>query len=353
MGRETWKCPHPNCNQESSRFWNLMRHIKRFHNGEGIPVKNKSDIEITAHSTQYFGNIKDPYPRNSPATEISKKIQGVNTTREIDPTDTIYQMYRKYRDRNDKIEEMMNYFAKNSSKIRFSPEFPHSMFNNGKPENAVPYQFWSDFTPASVPPASEPTAPISSTSNMPHAGAVRTKMVLGYLEHICNYCLEFEALQVMYDPNASDKISWTHHTCDPEILNTAMAYPTFAREDVLFYRTLDSSNQMINAVKEWTKGKVFLISEKLTFSEAPKSTITLDLDLRKNEYNWLTRAIVQKYTILDNMELKEFFNLVPEWCATFYCVWYNFVEKEGQQDVKQELYCLWLSYGPSLPWELR
>jgi hypothetical protein len=108
---------------------------------------------------------------------------------------------------------------------------------------------------------------------------------------------------------------------------------------------------MINAVKEWTNGEVFLVCDKITFSEVPKSTITLDL--RKNEYNWLTRAIVQKYTTLDNKELKELFNLILEWCATFCCLCINFVEKEGQQDVKQEFYYLWLSYKPCLPWELR
>jgi hypothetical protein len=358
MGRESWKCPYPNCNQGSSRYWNLMRHIDRLHNGGVIPVKNKSDAKMAAQGKQV----------NSLATEENKKLRGVKTTREIDLVDTVYQMYRKYRNRNDKIEEMMNYFANksSSSKMRFSPNFAHYDFSISKAENTVPYNFWSDLTPESIPSASvpsaptpsaptpsapTPSAPTPSTSNMPQADKVKTKMIVGYVEHICNYCLEFEALRMMYDPGASDKISLTRHTCDPDILYKAMAYPTFAREDVLFYRILNSSEQMISAVKEWTKGNVFLISGKLTSSEVPKCTITLNLDLRGNEYNWLTRAIVQKYTILDNKELKEFFTPL-ERCATFCYVCINFVEKVGQQDVKQEFYYLWLSYRPSLPWEL-
>jgi hypothetical protein len=42
MARTSWKCPYPNCKQESSRNWNLQRHILRAHNAVGNPVKDKS-----------------------------------------------------------------------------------------------------------------------------------------------------------------------------------------------------------------------------------------------------------------------------------------------------------------------
>ena len=42
MSKERLKCPYHECKQESSWYWNLMRHIKRFHNGIGMPVKQKS-----------------------------------------------------------------------------------------------------------------------------------------------------------------------------------------------------------------------------------------------------------------------------------------------------------------------
>ena len=42
MSKERLKCPYHECKQECSWYWNLMRHIKRFHNGIGMPVKQKS-----------------------------------------------------------------------------------------------------------------------------------------------------------------------------------------------------------------------------------------------------------------------------------------------------------------------
>jgi hypothetical protein len=253
------------------------------------------------------------------------------------------------KDRNDKIEEMKNYFTNKSSKTLSLPKFPHNMFNNAKPENVMPYHFWSDFTSASIPFVSVPSVSMPSISSRSQINEVQPKKVVGYVEYICSHCLEFEPLRVMYDPSASDNISWTRHACDPDILNSTMAYPMHFREDILMYRILRLSEEMIKAVKEWTNGEVFLISDKINSREVPKNSITLDL--RKNEYNWLTRAIVQKYTILNDKELREFFNLIFDSCATFCCLCINFVEKEGEQDVKREYYCFCLSYKPRFPWE--
>lgn len=78
----------------------IWRHIKRKHKGKGVPVKNKSSV---------------PYPRNQTAKEENIKTgQKVTTTGELDLIDVIYPIFKKYKDRNDKIEEMDNYFAKNS-----------------------------------------------------------------------------------------------------------------------------------------------------------------------------------------------------------------------------------------------
>jgi hypothetical protein len=351
MGREPWKCSHADCKQESSRFWNLMRHIRRLHKGEGIPVKNKSDIRKTAQDRQFPEYIEGPYPRNSLATEENKKIQVVKTTSEPDFVDDVYQMYRKIRDRNDKMEEMTNYFASKRSNIPFPPKFDQEIFNHNKPENVLPFHIWSGFSSESITSAPVPSPSIPSTSSMTQVDNVQPKMVVGFVEYICNYCLEFEPLQVTYDPSASDRISWTRHACDPDILKSAMAYPPFFREDVYLHRILLSSKEMIKTVKEWTKGEVFLISNKLTSNEVPKCTITLDL--RKNEYDWLTRAIDQKYTTLNDKELKDFFNLITERCATFCCLCINFVEVEGERDARQEFYLLFLSYKFCLPWENR
>ena len=106
---------------------------------------------------------------------------------------------------------MINYFANNNSRIPFSPHFPLDILNYGKLNNMPPYHIWSESGSTSIPLG-------SSTSLVEK---IEPRKVIGYVGYICGYCLESEPLQMMYDPNASDKISWIQHICDPEILNSA------------------------------------------------------------------------------------------------------------------------------------
>ena len=373
MARETWKCPHADCKQECGRKRNLQRHIIRIHGGEGKPVKNKSSVD-TAKSTwdiqhtanifknrytsppnssysppsQYYdpSTIKGLYPRSQCTKEESNKKgqKEKTTTGEVDLVDIAYPIFKKWKDKIDKLEEMRNYFANNNSRIPLPFQFPLDIFNyNGKLTNTLPHDIWSESSSRSIP----------SASSMSRVNKVEPKTVIGYVGYICNYCLESEPLQMIYDPNASDEISWTQHICDPETLNSARKYPPFMREEVGMYRALDLPEQMTKAVKEWTKdgGEVFLVSDKITSGDIPKNTI--NVDIHKDQYNWLTRAILQKYTILDDRELKKFFTVIVEWCATFCCLCINFVEKEGQQSMKKEYYYLFLNYKPCLPWRIK
>ena len=157
MARERWKCPYADCKQECSRKWNLQRHIIMQHGGEGKPVKNKSsaDTENLTWDTQGTGNtfknlysshpngsyslpsqyydpstIKGLYPRNQTAKGVNnKKGQEVKTTDELDFIDVAYQKFKKYKDRNDKFEEMINYFV-NNSRIPLPSQFPLDIFNH-------------------------------------------------------------------------------------------------------------------------------------------------------------------------------------------------------------------------------
>ena len=111
MARETWKCPYTDCKQESSRYWNLVRHIDRQHGGERVPVKNKSTIDTESIlDTQIGGN-----PRNNNQKGEEKKTPG-----DLDVVDHCYKIFRKQKDKNEMIAEMKNYFANNST-ILFAP----------------------------------------------------------------------------------------------------------------------------------------------------------------------------------------------------------------------------------------
>ena len=67
---------------------------------------------------------------------------------------------------------------------------------------------------------------------------------------------------------------------------------------------------------------------------------TIKLSINRNEYKWLTRAILQKHNILNDEEIKEFFSLMN--CVTFCHLRINFVEREEQQTMNLEFYFLFL-----------
>ena len=153
---------------------------------------------------------------------------------------------------------------------------------------------------------------------------------------------------MMYDPYGGNSIFRTQHICDPQNLDFVRRSPLFFREDVCFLRILTLSKQITRTLKEWTKGgEVFLIAYKITSGDVTKNTIKLSIN--RNEYKWLTRAILQKHNILNDEELKEFFRLTN--CVTFCHLRINFVEREEQQTMNQEFYFLFLNYKPCLPLE--
>ena len=359
MAREPWKCPYADCKQECPRKWNLQRHIIRIHGGEGKPVKNKPsanaarstwDIRGTASifknrytsypyspyslPSQYY----DPsttewiYPGSQSAKEVNNKIgQEEKATGEADLVDIAYPIFKKGKDRIDKFEEMRNYFTNNNSRILFPSYFPLEIFNYGKPNNMPPYDLRSEFC----------SLPVSSLS-APQVDQVQPKKVIGYVGVICSNCLESESRKVVYDPNTGDKIYRTQHICDPRNIDSVKEYPRPKHESLLvMFKILSLSEHVTRTVKEWTKGgEVFLIPYKIDSSEVTKNTITLNVC--RNQYNWLIRAILQKHTVLNDKELNEFFFLTYN--SSFCHLRINFIEKE-------EFYFLFLNYKPSLPFE--
>jgi hypothetical protein len=365
MARETWKCPYVDCKQECTRKWNLQRHILGIH-GEGKPVKNKPsantawstwDIQGTANifKNRYTSNPNSPYslpsqyydpsaiewihPGSQSAKEGNNKTgQKEKATGEVDFVDIAYPIYKKWKDRIDKFEEMINYFANNNSRILFSSYFPLDIFNYGKLNNMPPYHLRSEFC----------SLPVSSLSP-PQVDKVQPKKVIGYVGVICSNCLESESLKVMYDPHTGDKIYRTQHICDPQNIDSVKRYPRPKHESLLcVFKILGLSEHVTRTVKEWTKGgEVFLIPYKIDSSNVTKNTITLNVG--RNQYNWLIRAILQKHTVLNDEELNEFLFLTYN--STFCHLRINFVEGEEQQTMKQEFYFLFLNYKPSLPFE--
>ena len=342
MAREPWKCPHADCKQECSRRGNLERHIIRLHGGEGEPVKNSSAAwasKTTSLSSKYhdLSAVNGLYSRSKGGeNEKNKKGQEGKTTGEPDLVDVAYSTFRRWKDKNDKIEEMRKYFANYNSRTPSPPHIPQDIFNYGILNNMLPYHDRSEFC----------STPMPSSLTAPQVRNVQPKKVIGYVGVVCSNCLESESRQVMYDPNTVNNMFRTQHICDPQNIDSVKGYSRSKQESLLLSKIVGLSQQVTKTVKEWTHGrKIYLIAYKYDFGVDTKDTITLKVC--RNQDNWLTRAILQKHTVLDDEELNEFFFLTYN--ATFCHLRINFVEKEGQPMMKQEFYLLFLNYEPRLP----
>jgi hypothetical protein len=368
MAREPWQCPFPDCKQMCNRHWNLERHIAGQHGGDGKPLRYKSapESEKLALEKQHTRNILkkrytlhtnsssyslsqpdyDPLRiygvdrKNETAGEENKKGQNIMKTVKSDIVDIAYGTFKKLKDRNDKVKEMTDYFSLNNAKmtIPFSYYFPLNLSNYNELKDELSYHVRSAFNSTSMPTA------LSASQ----VDKVQPKKLIGYVGHICRNCIESESLPVMYDPNGGNSIFRTQHICNPQNLDFVRRFPLFFREDVCFLRILTLSKQIAKTVKEWTKGgEVFLIAYKITSADVTKHTI--ELSIGRNQYKWLTRAILQKYNILNDEGLEEFFRLTHS--VTFCHLRINYVEKEEQQMMNQGFYFLILNYKPCLPFE--
>jgi hypothetical protein len=148
---------------------------------------------------QYYNpsTIDGLHHRNQSAKEENnKKGQEEKTTGGIDLVDIAYPILKKWKDRNDKFEEMRKYFADNS-RTPFPSHFPLDIFNYGKLKNTLPYDVRSEFC----------STPMPSSLSVPQVDKRQPKKVIGYVGVICSHCLESESLKVMYDPNTGNKYS--------------------------------------------------------------------------------------------------------------------------------------------------
>ena len=148
MSKERLKCPYHECKQESSWYWNLMRHIKRFHNGIGMPVKQKStdnnahlqpEIEETSASKVWHNYCPLSYPVNKHSSFYDKRPANEKFSEEQDPVDLVYEACKKQNDRFDKINEVRNFLFGHSS-LPIYPAYP--MAQNISP---LPFEGTSDF----------------------------------------------------------------------------------------------------------------------------------------------------------------------------------------------------------------
>jgi hypothetical protein len=274
MAREPWKCPYANCKLECSRRWNLERHIIRLHGGEGGPVKNNSAAgasKTTSLLSKYhdLSAVNGLYSRSKGGEdEKNKKGKEGKTTGEPDHVDVAYSTFRRWKDKNDKIEEMRNYFANYNSRTPSPPPIPQDIFNYGILNNILPYHVRSEFC----------STPMPSSLTAPPVRKVQPKKVIGYVGVVCSNCLESESRQVIYDPNTVNNIFRAQHICDPQNIDSVKGYPRPKQESLIISKILGLSEKVTKTVKEWTHGgEIYLIPYKLHFGDVTKDTIILNV----------------------------------------------------------------------------
>ena len=352
MARENWKCPHVNCNGESSRWWNCMRHIKKLHQCECSPTKEKSSdvscrsrLENTqlkrnasrnqdsSHSKSSFSYLPMNHQnKNDDVIEDGTQKRGGMTSSE-DPINIFYHTFKVLKERNNKILEMRNYFKTYGLDFSF-PIFPLlNLFDNSAVNTVLPPNISSNYSTHSLQKSgfSQPSLP---THNK----------VIGYEIHNCGVCLESESLPVLCDPN-SGNVFKNKHICNPHEVNKVRKYPRFAKQDICFCNILSSSDRITKTVKEWGDGRLYLVCFRVLPLETPMGTI--NLKIKENQYDWLIRAIEQENTILNESELKEFFTLTE--CVTFCCLSISFVQ--AQHKSRKESFYFFLNYKPCVPFE--
>lgn len=345
MARERWKCPHDGCDGGSSRRWNCRRHIRNLHQCECSPVKEKSttaDCQLRPKGTQFMQNASrnrdsshskslpvynslNSYQNTSDDLEDHSQKHG-GITSKGDPIDMLYQTFKELKERNDKILEMRNYFKTHGSDFRLPLSSPLNIFDESAVDNILPSDVSSDYSAGNSRPA--PSAP---------------NKVIGYEIHNCEVCLESESLPVMCNPNEGNELFKKDHFCKPDKVNDVSKYPRFAKEDFHSYNILSSLKKITKTVKEWSRGRLYLVCFRVPSRENPTGMI--DLKLEENQYSWLVRAIREESTILDERELKEFFTLTD--CATFCCLSISLV----QQRARKESFYFFLNYKPCVPFE--
>jgi hypothetical protein len=96
---DKWKCP--NCPQTSSRYWNLMTHIRRKHNGIGQPKKESESSSFHYPTGNFFA--------------AGNRIEPNQIRKEQNPIDSAYESYKEYKKAYDKAAEMRTFFQRFNS----------------------------------------------------------------------------------------------------------------------------------------------------------------------------------------------------------------------------------------------
>ena len=274
---EKWQCP--NCPQTSSRYWNLKTHIRRKHNGIGQPKKESESSSFHYPTGNFFAT--------------GNRIEPIQIRKEQNPIDSTYEIYKEFKKRYDKVEEMRIFFQR---------------FNSG-PQFSFPLSVNEQFSLLMIQPSSIPSInsiqPIIFTSQ---TDPIKDR-IMGYTGYVCETCLANMPLALYYFKENNKQVGATHF-CVPERIEKMQGLSQDQRNNTIndLHRTLPENIK--KAVKEWTNNNnIYLISRRLTRIPENYTGFTKLLSSNIDKDHWIRRAIKEDQILLNDDELLDYIRL--------------------------------------------
>jgi hypothetical protein len=299
MARTPWKCPYPDCKQESSRLWNLQRHILRAHNAIGDPVKDK-----TSTTGQYMSAVSS---KNTKLSSLhSKQVASPKHEKEKDIVDWMYERVKELKSKKDKMTEIKNLSSK-------SPDST--------------YIGQSIFPLPSIGPNASP--PPSEMTGMSKQATVEFNPTVGFRTYICANCLT-----APIDPvSLSDFITLgplafePRHTCKQEDLENIkrraekkIYLDVVTTWDELRKLSIQYLADIVHQMVGLHSSIPLCAFEKTQLKPWIEKSLSINLG-KIDKNHWAYRALIVKEskgtTTIDNTELMNFLNRTRATFAPF------------------------------------
>jgi hypothetical protein len=267
VAKEKWKCPYLRCMQDSSRRSNMVRHIRRLHNGLGDPVKEKPSATDSS--------IQNMFVYSDRPSSLSRKRPPDPHTKENDMVDITYEKVNK-------IKEIKAFYSGQAG-------------------------------PAIYPlPCSLPVLPVDP--------------VLGFCTHVCVNCLTapIDPVRLSDLMREGSRAFRSIHVCKQEDMETKRrGVENGVIEDVIksWDKLRSSAIEFIaNIFHQWygpQNDVSILVVEADDSSFLSEELLPINLRTIANNH-WIYRALGNSGSVpIDERELMEFINLAKGTFALF------------------------------------
>lgn len=262
-----WKCS--NCDQTSTRHWNLKIHIKRKHYGMGDLVSivdNANALSSTRHllnTNKYSQGQNGNFPR----TQFKNSVHSGGPKNSFDFIDEFYEFVHKF-------STVKNFINQNS-------RVTQSVLPWGLPIRGASFPF---FPKTEYPAISFPLKETPLKDN-----------IVAFRGYVCKNCLAKYVTPVFWF-NDTRKLVEGHHWCQNKLYLDMNLLENIQDPCWRVFQELR------NVVKDWTSNKPILVSELIPIKKIGSYLNISD----SNGSNWPSRAIYEGKTNLNENELSQF-----------------------------------------------